>query len=209
MGRRKTITEEVTDLLFLILSEANGSKKNTADSLYKDIRKMLREKNKPIPGKHALAKEVTRVKKIIAEKPPLVLDKPWSIGACKEEKLQLSTEDILHILRVRKMQLKDRNLPRLSIRQALWMARLYAVVLFTSVSEEQAIERLWMYSFQYAIWDKVCELKGEYLHTRELDDVLLEGFEKFMEICKSRVFSNADEYKKYYISHSLSLESSK
>ncbi len=208
---RVKVTKDIKDkLLELLMKEGDveRKKKHPASWYQAEVAKELKLADENNPSLRSYEKEIQPLRKALQTKDPL--DEPWSIGACVEQKIYLSTEDIFHILQVRQKQLKDENLAtQLSIRQALWMARLYAVAQHTSETEDQALERLWTYSFQYAIWEKVCNLKRDDFHTREIDDVLLEGFEKFKEFCENRVFSNLDDYKNFYLSHNLAFEKSK
>lgn len=137
-------------------------------------------------------------------------DEPWSLGTYAREsetKRTTSSKDNLAILRVRKMQIRRQETlsQTMSVRQALWIARLRAVVddLHSGKGEDEKAWWLWMYSFQYAIRDKVSRLKNEAFSSRELDDALAQGHEKFKEAYEKDVQENYKEYERFYASHFL------
>lgn len=136
-----------------------------------------------------------------------ILDEPWSIGGYMQKELEplfkLTSEDNLNILKVHKWQITTAEISkRLSIRQALWIVRLVAIVDYISKGVDRE-HLLWECSFQYAVWEKVCKVRGEELYTRDLDDALLDGFETFKKVYEKRVFANWHDYEGFYNSHYL------
>lgn len=138
------------------------------------------------------------------------LDAPWSMGSYAQNdfelRYKLTSQDNLAILRVRKMQLDREDISKsMSIRQALWIARLRAIVDYFNLDKtpEKKDYWLWMYSFQYAIQEKVAKLKKGEFNSRPLDDALAEGHERFKETYTKSVYANWKDYERFYISHGL------
>lgn len=145
------------------------------------------------------------------------LDAPWSIASYDHTDLegteyqhyQLAAEDYQAIMRVRSMQLRRDDISKsMSIRQALFIARLRAMVAgidFSKTQEEEKDPAFWLYvySFQYAIREKVGMLSGEGFNSRELDDALAEGHEKFKEIYRKSMYARWQDFKGLYDSHFL------
>lgn len=135
------------------------------------------------------------------------LDEPWTMGTFfqngfEKEYSKLTTQDNLAILKVRKMQNSRIDISKkMSIRQALWIARLWAIVDEMHTDTKERAFWLWMYSFQYAIREKVSKLKKVDFNSRKLDDALAEGHEKFKEIYEKDSLSNWRNYERFYRTH--------
>lgn len=143
-------------------------------------------------------------------------DEPWSLGAYAqgafESQYKMSAEDNMAILRVRKMQKRREGTlsQSMSVRQAMWMARLRVTVdqHHAGKKEDEKAWWLWMYSFQYAIRDKMVRLQNgnEVFNSRELDDALAQGHEEFKAAYERDFEKNRKELERFYTSHFLNGE---
>lgn len=149
-------------------------------------------------------------------------DEPWTIGSYAingfdpedeigfEQRFKLSARDIEAILRVRRMQLNSTKIvkDKMSVRQALWISRLYDIVdqIHADKSEAEKAEWLWHYSFQYAVREKLARLNNMPFNTRALDDALALGHDKFKQTYEADVRAHWTDYERFYTSHMVESE---
>ena len=103
----------------------------------------------------------------LSDKP---IDQPWSIGACAEYYSRISPESIPILMKINEIK----GLQKFSIRQAIWVSRLYPLILETYKEDEKFTEDIWTWSSAYAHFERVSELTGSKLDTSELDKALLD-----------------------------------
>ncbi len=99
------------------------------------------------------------------------IDQPWGIGACAEYYDRISPESIPILMRVEQLK----GLQTFSIRQAIWVLRLYPLIMETYNNEDEKFkEDIWAWSLVYAHMERVSELTNSKLDTSELDQELLD-----------------------------------
>lgn len=212
--RAKKMLPAIRDLIsFRSIHDVDKDRTELAKELIADIKDSF-PKETP-PGEATLIKMISENRN--KEGDPE--DHPWSmLGYAKsgidESRYQLTAKDNEAILRVRKMQLhKGDNFSKsMSVRQALWIARLYAIVdkIHADKTEDDKAYWLWMYSFQYAIREKAAILsKKKLFSSRELDDAMSEGHEKFKETYEKDFFANRKDLEGFYLSHFLNGDENK
>lgn len=200
-NKRLIGTREIVEEIFTHHTDWNAAQ------VWKQYKLMVDPKNHV--GLSAIQKHFEIVKKNYQEVLEKGLDNPWSMGSYAQNGLELQckldSEDNLNILKVRKMQLEKNGLSkRLSVRQAIWISRLAATIYAISDNKKDDIPfRLWYVSFQYAIREKVCKLKRQVFYSRDLDDVLIQGYDVFKDFCKQDVYDNWKDYDSFYMSHFL------
>lgn len=208
----ETIQREVIRLI--VREKDTEKKKRHPTKWYRaEVAKEYKLKEEDNPSLRSYEELVKKYKKRLRETSPM--DKQWSLGNYMrlelEKDFKLTPEDNLEILKVRNMQLKRANSIsiNLSVRQALWIARLSAIIKHIPMPQNEEYKGkdkaylLWESSFMYAVCEKVCIVRGDDFHTREIDDALLEGYEKFKETYEKRAFTNWKDFEPYYLSHFL------
>lgn len=168
----------------------NGHTKLTADKLFKRLARDLTKQRSPLPGKAAFAKEVTRIKKLISDQPPSDLDTPWHLGLMINPKYAIPPEVVPDILALQDWALKQSQAPDvadlfrdpLSIREALWVARLHGMTrLYRNTNADPKNKKfdinlwLWQWSKIYAEYEKLCCLAKTPFDTTALDRGLWSG----------------------------------
>lgn len=138
------------------------------------------------PGESAVQKEVTKIRRRLAEMPASDLDKLWSIGALSKYKYDFLPEIIPILIEAQKLQMQSKYeavKEGLTIRHAQWIARLYPLITeiyvrkYSAELDESKIpvnkEYLWMVwviADMYAQMEKISEIVGkEYQDTTEQD----------------------------------------
>jgi hypothetical protein len=117
------------------------------------------------PGLSAIQKELSPMRERYQRIQATGLETPWHLNAHP-----LPAEAIPHILRVQKYIVRNfhQERDRLSIRQAIWISRLYAIKHFTD-------RDLWKLSLGYTLYELSCELADVPIDTTWLDKGLLNG----------------------------------
>ncbi|MFC2041744.1 hypothetical protein ACFLTY_05450 [Chloroflexota bacterium] len=166
----------------------------TADEIYSHLMDYVEEKRLPLPGDSAVIKRITKIRKEIGNHPPSELDNAWSIGACIKHDIPSDIIPMLIELREISLKFKQKgetlDLPpewrkaeaeareevenEPTIRQARWIAKLYPLVEKLIDGQDPAGEssRVGYHDIiagQYAIKEKLAELKGTPLDTSDLD----------------------------------------
>ncbi len=120
------------------------------------------------------------------------LDDPWHIGLMRQPEYGcVSPEAARYISVVQAFcnsYLKppiNEKYPPITARQALWISRLYQVVLWKygpdigfikkNEDRDKALYELWQWSNAYAEYEIICDLSGTAFDTQELDRAIREG----------------------------------
>ncbi len=99
------------------------------------------------------------------------IEQPWGIGACAEYYDRISPESIPILMRVEQLK----GLQTFSIRQAIWVSRLYPLIMETYNNEDEKFKvDIWAWSSTYAHMERVSEMTNSKLDTSELDQALLD-----------------------------------
>jgi len=164
MAKNPLITDDIRQLIATVYLE-------NPDFRAKEIRKevearLLRAnpKTKPNwPGLSAVQKILTQVRNRNTERPSELkeLDDPWCIASMV--KYPITAEALPHVLQLQ-VWIAEKINRLITIREALWAARLYTVT--------KNMEELQDYARDYALYEKIRELYGEsYTKTfgRDLD----------------------------------------
>lgn len=119
--------------------------------------------------KNAVEKHVKKIKDKMAEVAKKGLDQKWSLDKTPD----FSADAIAAIFRL----LNDKHGYPISVRQAIWISRLYATM--PIISENRPLD-LWLVSHIYAIAELHAEYTGDKnFNTDDLDHVLANGIEYF------------------------------
>ena len=146
-----------------------------------------------LPGLSAIQKFVRPFNRKLGE--PAPLDNPWHLGLLREYP-QVSAEAAQHINKVQQA-LTVSVLPvnpdsyHITVRQALWVARLYDIVR-KHVETDEPGERfkntdphypsvLLSVAFHYANYELLCDLSSIPCDTLELDDAFSHGLQQFYD----------------------------
>lgn len=93
----------------------------------------------------------------------------WSIGACAKFYDRISPESIPILLKIKQFI----GLQKFTIRQAIWVSRLYPLILDFYNEEEKFKEVIWAWSDAYAREERISELTNSKFEPSELDQGLL------------------------------------
>jgi hypothetical protein len=136
---------------------------------------------------NAVQKQVQRLRKRYQEMQDTGLDKLWNLGIMSKEDYpdypELTAEAIEAIIDVQKWAEKV-NIERIyeterygiTIRQALWIARLYRAV---KKHIGRSVEQLWRVAWTYSAYEILCSLSGTDFDTWEFDRALRAGDAEF------------------------------
>lgn len=136
------------------------------------LAEVYRLSNGRAPGLSAIQKILKEMRDRQAQAP---FDKKlhtWHLGTLDE--FPMSAEAIRRIFEVQRLirspeqrEVLPKGIMPLTIRQALWIARLHAVV--------KKASNLWLISWAYSLYEETCELAETECDTYEFDTILLDG----------------------------------
>ncbi len=182
-GRRPKLTDDIKQW---IVTHQQGRKKklkathmraDVRDFIEKELRKQNKERELPwteeliqsevkncLPGISAIQKFLNPVNKMLEEKPS-PLDKPWHLGLLTKIKEHPeyyispgAIQSVLDALTSQKMLTRHKGV---TIRQALWVSRLY-----TKVKQK---DELWRIAWHYAFKERISEIADIDFDTTEYD----------------------------------------
>jgi len=174
MARGYLITTEVESLIVQVYHE--HPKKWKAREIRNVVRSILREKSKDNPG--LLLKLTTgwpslgSVHRILTDhKEPkgnskssiLSVDRPWRLAALSKSDYFIPSEALPLVMEAHKKEMAKDNW--LTIREALWMGRLYTLI--------EPKELVYDWAFLYALWEMIADSKGESFDSSDLDSELI------------------------------------
>ncbi|MDP2729038.1 MAG: hypothetical protein Q8O55_00935 [Dehalococcoidales bacterium] len=191
--RAKAMLPEIKHLITKSALNSDEGREGLADKLIEDIKKGFPKETPP-------AWE-TVVKKISgARNSRSGLDRPWHLGLLRDHP-HLSAEAVRHILEVQgvlrgyfenvPMSPEDIDKINLTLRQALWVARLYDVV-WKHITTDEFFKNfknldpdnprvLFSVACKYADYDLICDLSKTPCDTSELDAALSHGVQQFYD----------------------------
>jgi hypothetical protein len=183
MGRPPLVTKEVKKALTeLVISKSGKYKKTSIDHVFNYLKSL--EKRGEITkslSKSSIYKALAEIRKKYQKtsKDPNNIDLPWSLGSLTKH--YIPYDSIGPLLKIRDGLLSIHLY--LTIREAIWMARLLRVprekeINFDSTEEVEDFSfRLWRIVLNYAYQEIICELNGLPCDTVKFDDSTLEKIE--------------------------------
>lgn len=168
MAKGPLITGKVKQLIAQVFLEKPGLR---AKEIQAEVSRRMNENGGNWPSLSVVEKLLVDIRKRHNESitSPDNLDAPWHMGIL--EKYPVSPEAIPYILKALWWGSKNFKELEFTIRQAKWAARLYG---FESLKNPGC---LYLASFWYAHYEKICELSKADFDTRWFDDVL-DDFQK-------------------------------
>ncbi len=174
MGHGPKLTALHKDIIY---KHATRSPARERKDVVKDINADLKKKRLRELPLSTLLREVSSARKEEAG----YLDQPWSI-ACQHDPQTAVPAEVLPLIVRLSLRSAIYWKVKLSIRQAVWCARLHSLLTHLSQSNDEETESaftersetnlLWA-SEDYAIRDRVCQAEQRPLHTADLDTQLL------------------------------------
>ena len=198
--RAKRMLPEIKQMIVLRANQFNSplDRYKLAEEIIAEIRNDYPDEIPPTQETivHIISKARARNKK------SGLLDREFSLSDLNKPELEiqnLSAEAIRHIMRVQSYLASEHNYvghKLLTIRQARWVARLYATVMENlsmppgkSTIDLPAIQ-LWQAAYIYAERELVCEIAEMSFDTSILDKGLRKGMDELREAYRSQVGSS-------------------
>ncbi len=205
-GRPEKLTD---DLKRLITTYQKGRKKKAKapeiqDKLRLELEKQICEEKRGLGWSEGLIREevesrlpgISRIQKYLVELTPKLnkpsdLDNPWYLGLMLKPEYNISPEAVSYILMVQDWAEKNptdlwkQPHEPLTIRQALWVSRLYGIISPNPKATKKNLPKmlysiahyLYQWAESYATRERICELSGTPFNTKSLDKSLREGGE--------------------------------
>lgn len=164
--RKKMVNKIVRDEAASVLLD---KPKSTAIELKREVEKRLKKKgyNYKFTDRTYLNIK-NELLPNLGDKP---IDQPWGVGTCAEYYDRISPESIPKLMKMKQLK----GLRTFSIRQAIWVVRLYPLILENYNNEDDKFrEDIWAWSSTYAHMERVSELTSSKLDTSELEQALLD-----------------------------------
>lgn len=136
------------------------------------------------PGLSSIQKELTPMRMRYQQIQESGMESPWHLGLMSRPEYNISPEAVPYILMTQSWAEKNPEplfkQPHgcLSTRQALWIARLHAIVGISQIKTKdipKIASFLWRWSEAYALREVICELSGVLFDTSELDNAIRKG----------------------------------
>jgi hypothetical protein len=156
----------------------------------KEVENELKEKLKEkAPGLSSIQKELKRIRVREDERSPEEenLNRTWTIGDLTKHELG---PEAVRLLLLIQNERKREGRTLLKVREALWVARLYAVREIGPIKQPMPLDLLATWGEAYALREKVCTISNTICDTSDLDEGLLGNFGQALE---NRVIKIAEE----------------
>ena len=196
--RTKEATNTSEKVIDAIIASKSLNKEYSAPQILKDLdthRNIYHLNNERLPSEAKVYQILRNNKSEIEARQDVInsnsidLDRDWNLGSLSElgPTYYLSPESLTHILLVldfSKRYLKlpfNEPYPPLTIRQAIWIARLYPIISQRNRIKNpqkdlpQLCKKLWDWSEAYATHERISKAFSPPFDTTELDQALLEG----------------------------------
>jgi hypothetical protein len=188
----------------------------------KEVEAELRGKLKgKAPGLSSIQKELSRIRERESERSPEEekLNRTWTIGDLTQHELG---PEAVRLLLLIQNERKKGGRAQLRVREALWVARLYAVRESGPIKKPMPLDLLATWGEAYALREKICMISNTVCDTSDLDEGLLGNFGQVLEnrvvkiaeeaiekLEKSRNLEDAKEYisDETALTHIMALES--
>ena len=161
----------------LIVSQAIRYREKPRITLANELQDEIERMGEVSPSEETLMKMISDAR----NKETSPLDKPWHMGTLGD--IPLPSEAIPYILKIKKIHTQNESIGKLTIRQAIWISRLYATI--------KDINDLGYNAYMISVYEIMCSLSKTPFDTSEFDDILAD-YKKG----KRLVFSN-----KFVIGH--------
>lgn len=113
------------------------------------------------PAISTVSKELKSLRERDTARPPESkrLDQPWSLGCLANRDYHIPAEALRLVMIACEKRLSEDDV--LTIREALWIGRLYGVL--------ECTDLVYDWAFLYALWEMVYEAQGKAFNSKELD----------------------------------------
>src|ERR1035437_9421701 len=140
-----------------------------AKEVENELKGKLKEK---APGLSSIQKELKRIRVREDEISPeeKELNRTWTIGALTQH--ELPPEAVRLLLLIRRQRKKEQR-TLLKIREAVWVARLFAIRPSGPIKQSRPMDLLATWGEAYALREKICRISNAACDTSDLDDGLL------------------------------------
>ncbi len=191
MAQGDIITPEVVKIIAEVWHEhaLNGW---AAKEIQSEVAKRVQDKwpgkhKQDWPGLRAVQARLVTIQDEYNSKDFQDLEGPWHLGTLKDNPIPI--EAIPNILQVQELRNLLTRGHSVTVRQALWISRLYSVI--------RDIDLLGRISWEYALQEKTCELANTKFNSSEYDKLLLKPKELLKQF-KSNTPVDYSTYKKAF-----------
>ena len=174
MAKGPVITENIRQKIAVIYVDHPEWRAKEVEA---ELREELKDK---APGLSSVQKELGRIRTREAERSPEEekLNRIWTIGDLALH--EITPEAVRLLLLIQNQRGKELR-AQLKVREALWVARLYAVRESGPIKQIRPLDLLASWGEAYALREKVCMISNTACDTSDLDEGLLKNIRRVNE----------------------------